>query len=313
MKIIKPYKLFLEDKTIGISKVLKKNIERFLISQERLTGLYFNNFDIIGDDRGRMKFIIAYTKEGPKGEKSTVDSIKYDMLDYNIWKLESEYEKGNRVEFDPSHWSGKKLKTLEQLKRELEGNALGEIVWDYGRTMPEPSTDDKKLIDKIIRQTDVWNTCKKRVGEILTTIRKYNIEDIEDRLVEYTDQLIGWNEKIVLAYFHPHRNWWSPLKGNENLDDRTCRYIWTLWDELMLSGLSSYEDFLLKVSPCIRIDLNEYGTDNQEYKKLSDVEEIAHQIGNRFQKLYDVEEVIYPPRYTLQNNIKDYSFNIILK
>jgi hypothetical protein len=107
MKTIKPYKLFLEDKTIGISKVLKKNIESFLISQERLTGLYFNNFDIIGDDRGRMKFIIAYTKEGPKGEKSKVDSIKYDMLDYNIWKLE------NRVEFDPSDWS---RKTLEQLK-----------------------------------------------------------------------------------------------------------------------------------------------------------------------------------------------------
>jgi len=163
MKTIKPYQLFLEDKKMGISKVLKKNIESFLISQERLTGLYFDNFDIVGDDRGRMKFIIAYTKDGPKGEKAPVDSIKYDMFDYNIWKLESEYAKGNRVEFDPSHWSGKKVKTLEQLKRELERNALGEIVWDYGRTMPEPSSDDKKLIDKIIRQTDVWDTCKKRV------------------------------------------------------------------------------------------------------------------------------------------------------
>jgi len=81
----------------------------------------------------------------------------------------------------------------------------------------------------------------------------------------------------------------------------------------MLSGFSSYEDFLLEVRPYINIKLNEYGTDNQEFKKRSDVEEIAHQIGNRFQKLYDIDEVIYPSRYTLGNNIKDYSFNIILK
>lgn len=308
MKTIKQYQLFLEDRKVEVSKKVKNNIESFLISQERLTGLYFNNFDLIEDDRGKKKFIVAYTQDGPKDEKAPVDKVVYDMLDYNIWKLESEYAKGNHEYV--TNWAGKKSKTLEQAKRDLEGNTLREIVCNYGEIMPEPSTDDKKLIDKIIRQTDVWNTCKKKVSEILTTIRKYDIEDIEDRLVEYTDQLTGWEEKAVLCW--NYQSSWRPLTGNENLDDETCRYIWSLWDKLLLAGLSSYENILLNIRPCIHIELNESGA--QEYKKLSDVEKITHQIGDRFQKLYDIEEVIYPPRYIFQqSDIKNYSFDIILK
>ena len=108
MKNIKSYQLFLEDKKVEISESTRSIIIQFLISQERLSGLHFSNFDLIEDDNGREKFIIAYTKEGPNGEKPAMDKMVFDIIDYYTWGLESKYDKGD-YEFDNT-WRNTKTK-----------------------------------------------------------------------------------------------------------------------------------------------------------------------------------------------------------
>lgn len=315
MKNIKSYQLFLEDKKVKVSDSQKQVITNFLISQERLSGIYFSNFDVIEDDNGREKFIIAYTQKGPKGEIPPMDKIVYDILDFYLWGLEDRYAKGD-YDFDHT-WRNPKQKTLIQATKDLKTSILRQIVYlDPRKTLIEPNQDDKKLIDKIFQKENVWNTCKSKVKEILNTIRKYNIEDVEDRLVEYTDLLIGWKPRIMFAW--NYQSSWHGLRENEDIDDQTCRFIWDMWYEMNKPyDNSRFEEILLMTRPCIYIELNtEEGT--QYYKKLSEVEPIGFRIGKRFEQLYDVENIIYPyypntRRFDDNTDISDYLITIILK
>lgn len=313
MKKMKSYQVFLEDKKVEVPDSVKHNIIKFLISQERKSGIYFSNFDLIEDDNGREKFIIAYTQEGPKHEKPPVDKVVFDIYDYYMWGLEEKYDKGD-YDFDNT-WGNPRVKTLDQAKKELKSNILRQIVQlDPREKLTEPSEDDKKLIDKIIGQSDVWNTCKKRVKEILDVINKYDIEDVEDRLVEFSDLLVEWKTKVMFAW--NYKSSWHGLRNNEDLDDQTCRFILDLWYEMNkpYEG-SQYKEFLLMARPCIYINFEDESGRNP--KKLSEVEPIGFRIGKRFEQLYDVEKVIYPyysnSRRFDDGNIGDYQMTIILK
>ncbi len=311
---IKSYQLFLEDKKVEPSESVKEIITQFLISQERKSGLFFSNFDLIDDDNGREKFIIAYTQEGPNGEIPPVDKVVFDILDYYTWHVKYSYEKGD-YEFDDT-WKKPKVKNLETALKDMKTSLLRSIVLpDPSKKQFEPNEDDKKLIDKIFEINNVWNKCKSQVKYIMKTISKYSIEEIEDRLVEFTDELTGWEPRIMFAW--NYKMSWHGLQADYDINDQTCRFISDAWYEMNKPYENSkFEEFLSMCRPCIYIELNR--SENRIYKKLSEVEPIGFKIGKRFQQLYNVEKVEYPyypntRRFEDSTDIGDYLLTIILK
>jgi hypothetical protein len=314
MKNIKSYQLFLEDKKVEVSKSVREVIIQFLISQERKSGLNFSNFDLIEDDNGREKFIIAYTQDGPNGEKPPMDKVVFDIIDYYTWGVESRYYKG-QYDFDNT-WRNPKTKTLEAAINDMKSKILRQIVFDDpSEKLVEPNNDDKKLIDKIIGKNNVWETCKSKVTSIMNSISKYDIEEIEDRLVEYHDELIGWELNIMFAW--NHKQSWHGLKSDYDINDQTCRLIWDAFcADISVYEKTGFDEFIKNTKPCIYINFEDKNHKNP--KRLSHVEPMGFKIGKRFEQLYDVEEVKYPyypntRRFDDESDISDYQMTIILK
>jgi len=313
MKNIKSYQLFLEDKKVEVSKSTREVIIQFLISQERKSGLHFNDFDLIEDDNGREKFIIAYTQVGPNGEKPPMDKVVFDIIDYYTWVVEDKYAKGD-FEFDNNYRNPKK-KTFDEAIKDIKFNILRLIVHNDPRNeQVEPNNDDKKLIDKIIGVQNVWEICKNKISSIMKSIGKYDIEEIEDRLVEYQDELFGWELRLMFAW--NYKQSWHGLRKDYDINDQTCRLIWDAFYEMNKPyEKSSFDEFIKNTKPCIYINFEDESHRNP--RKLSYVEPIGFRIGKRFQQLYDVEEVKYPyypntRRYD-DSDISDYQMTIILK
>jgi len=314
MKKIKTYQSFFEDKKVEVSKSTREVIIQFLISQERKSGLHFNDFDLIEDDNGREKFIIAYTQDGPNGEKPPMDKVVFDIIDYYTWGLESKYDKGE-YEYDNT-WRNPKTKTLETAIKDMKSNILRQIVFnDPSKKLVEPNNDDKKLIDKIFGKDNVWEICKSKITSIMNSISKYDIEEIEDRLVEYHDELIGWELRIMFAW--NYKQSWHGLKSDYDINDQTCRLIWDAFCEMNKPyEKTTFDEFIKNVKPCIYINFEDKS--HRSPKRLSQVEPIGFKIGKRFEQLYDVEEVKYPyypntRRFDDESDISDYLLTIILK
>jgi len=315
MKNVKSYKLFLEDKKVEDNDSLRNTIIQFLISQEKISGLHFSNFDLIKDDKGREKFIIAYTQNGPNGEKPPMDKRIFDIIDYYTWGLESKYGKGD-YEFDNT-WRSPRLKTLVTALKDMKTNILREIVCnDITKKQVEPNNDDKKLIDKIFNSSNVWENVKKKSQEILSIINKYDIEEIEDRSLEFTDEVTGWNPRIMFAWYYS--NGWHGLKGTEDIDDTTCRLIWDAWYQINSTNtkVKTIEQLLKAIKPCIYFDLTD--GDGYKPKNLLELEKIADRMVNRFKQLYDIEDFILPyhretRQYDPNSDVTDYLMTFIIK
>jgi len=316
MKNIKSYQLFLEDKKVEINDSIRSTITQFLISQERISGLYFSNFDLIEDDNGREKFIIAYTQVGRDGEKPPIDKVVFDIIDYYTWGLEYKYGKGD-FEFDNT-WRNPKVKTLETAIKDMKTNLLRQIVCnDISKKQVEPNDDDKKLIDKIFNSPNIWEKTKKKTKEILEIINKYDIEDIEDRSVEFTDELVNWRNPKPPMFGWYYKNGWHGLSGKGNIDDTTCRLIWDVWWQINSTNteVKTIEGFLKVTEPCIYFNLNDNG---HKYENLLEVEKVVDRMVTRFKQLYDFKDVLLPyhretRRYDPNSNISDYQITFILK
>ena len=300
MNLIKSYQLFLENHSY-----FDNVVTQFLIFNEKKLGVYFDRFDIINSDDTCMN-IIAYTKVGPKGEVPTVDKIIFDIIDFQTWLIESDT---SLHKYRKSIYSDR---TSEEEIMDMKTNIIREITYSKS----EPNDYHKKLIDKIFNYDDVWVKSKDKITEIISTIKKFDIEEIEDRSVEFTDELTGWKPTMMFAYYI--KNHWQVIVDKpslEDINDLTCSVIWN-WHLSKSNGVKL--DYLNLVKPCLCFNMN---TTNKEYieKPILYVEKIVDRMVIRFKQLYNIEEVLLPynrkeRKYDAKvTNISDYDIIFILK
>lgn len=307
MNLIKSYQLFLENHSY-----FDNVVTQFLIFNEKKLGVYFDRFDIINSDDICMN-IIAYTKVGPKGEVPTVDKIIFDIIDFQTWLIESDT---SLHKYRKSIYSDR---TSEEEIMDMKTNIIREITYSKS----EPNDYHKKLIDKIFNYDDVWVKSKDKITEIISTIKKFDIEEIEDRSVEFTDDLSGWSPQMMFGY--TRSNHWQ-LMGNEyNIDDLTCSIIWNAWHTKEFGYDQSREFINIKLNyfldenkPCLIFKMN---FNNKEYieKPMLYVENVVDRMIIRFKQLYNIEKVLLPynrkeRKYDANiSKISDYDITFILK
>ena len=290
-------------------------IIQFLISRERISNMSFDDFELVNDDNGEMLYIVAYTKEGEDGKKPPVDKVIFSKIDYQTWIIECKYRNDNtRISNEIHKMKGDILKQIVYTrKHKATVYSVGKTHSEHGT---EPNDDKKKIINSIFNSTNVWAKAKDKSKNILSIIDKYNIEDIEDRSIEFMDELSEWEPLIMFAWYYD--NGWHGLNVTDNINEITCRLIWDAWYQInsKKTEVRTIEDFLVVTKPCIYFNLNKI---SQQSKILSDVEEVADRMVARYKQLYNIDEVLLPyNRDTRQYNpsdieTSDYQITFILK
>lgn len=307
MNKIKTYKLFLEHKKATLSKKENDQVIEFLIAQERKSGLSFDTFEVLENENGMEILIVAKTKVYQNGEEPS--EVTFDIIDFQTWLIEKENSIGK---FDNIMRYGKnaKLVTLEEMKSVV----LKHIIYhDTSNELKEPSIEEKKIIDKIFGHENVWDICKSKVSDMISVISKYDIEDMDDRTVEFSDEIFDWTPSIYFAWYY--KNSWYSL--NNKINDQTCRFIQDMRYNITTRG-EIFDVCLSNIKPCLSIEFNAKSGGEFRYYNLLKVEDIIKRLVIRFQKLYDIEDVIYDydpeeRRYDPDIDISSYHLTIILK
>lgn len=308
MRKIKTYKLFLEHKKASLSNKENDQVIEFLIAQERKSGLSFDTFEVLENENGMAILIVAKTKVGQNGEEPSVSEVIFDTIDFQTWLIEKETSMGlhiNKMRFGEDS----RIVTVEEMKSVV----LRHIIYqDPTKELKEPSIEEKKIIDKIFGVENVWDICKSKVKNIMSVISKYDIEYIEDRIVEFSDEIISWEPRIMLAWYY--KNSWHSF--GKNINDVTCRFIQDMRYNIKISG-EIFDVCLSNIRPCLSIEFNDDRNSNSTNYNLLEVEDVMKRLVILFKKIYDIEDVIYDydpgeRKYNPDMDINSYHLTIIL-
>jgi len=277
---IKSYKLFLE------SNIEDKNIARFLISKERESGLYFDDYEIIDD-----LIIKAKTKIGPYGEVPTVDEVIYDVIDIKKWEYES-----NKI---PPNIYRIKIDILSTI-----------ISYQQIESGIEINDSQKSIINKIFNKVDAFDIIYNKSDLIIKSLRRYNLEDIEDRLIEFSDCLIGWSPKVLHSTYID--NGWMIIPSSESTISLLNRIMTEIFYHMNRSHDNmTFDNYIDNIKPCIFIKLNNTYFNRKRFSSKY-VSGISANIIKRFKLLYDIDYVIDDYGSKIDTEIIEYQITMIL-
>ena len=229
MKYLKSF-----NESVNGKKELNHSIIQFLIHNEKELRIMFDNYTI---EKGEDEWeIVAKTKSNMSGYKPPMDEVRFPMEEFFTWvsKHKSDVFK-------------------------IKSNLFKEIIESNGGKK-EPDEMESKLIDSILGQFGSWNLCLSKIKTIREVVSKYKVDDIDDRCLEYFDELQGWEPKFMIGYQlgeqvyrylvndDIYEAWWLLEKVNRFINDPSLGKHHNFRN--LLTVISSY------TKPCININFN---------------------------------------------------------
>jgi hypothetical protein len=271
MKYLKSF-----NESVNGKKELNHSIIQFLIHNEKELRIMFDNYTI---EKGEYQWeIVAKTKADMSGYKPPMDDVRFPMEEFFTWVSKQTYKS-------------------DVFK--IKSNLFKEIIESNGRKK-EPDEMESKLIDSILGQFGAWKLCLAKIKIIRNIVSKYKVDDIDDRCLEYFDELQGWKPKFMIGYQLCETVYRSLVKDDIYeawmLLEQVNRFI----NDPSLGKHHNFKNLLTIISsytkPCINIifNISQYDEELYDYKV---VKKVAVGIYNRLSKLYPITGVEYAHSY----------------
>lgn len=190
----------------------------------------------------------------------------------------------------------------------------------------EITTEEIEFLDDISGYPMLYSSIKYFIKDTFDVFKKYSIDDIKDRLLEYFDKIPKFNPFVMFSISSKS----SSIGITENkLDDR--KYFLSmiasilkdiLWRCLSKSDVITIDEYFDIQKPSIYIDFNpswRHTTGEKRFTyNLLFLENLADEIYKRFRELYDIDGVSYEyermnRRYNPNMEVYSYDFKLYLK
>ena len=162
----------------------------------------------------------------------------------------------------------------------------------------EITEEDKKELDRIAEYDNLYNVVEKWLGEIFNIFRKHSLIDIEDRMVEFFDQIPNFKPHVMFSISKKG----SHIGVSSNKLNNKDYFKWEIGHilrDMMYECAKPYnrisiDEYLTIKKPAIYITLNQGSNINttKQYN-LEFLESLADRIYNRIKQLYDVSSIYY--------------------
>lgn len=226
------------------------------------------------------------------------------------------YENFNKI-FSNRH-DNRDLRSLHKISPEQ--NIVTGII-DKLENGIEITEEDKKELDRISEYDNLYDIVEKWLEKIFSIFRKHSLVDIEDRLVEFFDEIPRFTPHIMFSISKKG----SHIGVSSNKLDNKDYFKWEIghilrdmmWECAKPYGRISIDEYLSIKKPAIYISFNDpISKGNPEYN-LEFLESLADRIYNRIKQLYDVSSIYYEReregrQYDTNIDVDDYSFIIYL-
>lgn len=152
------------------------------------------------------------------------------------------------------------------------------------------------FIDSVFNYENLYNDIYLKSKEIINKFVEYDYNDIEDRLVEFFDDMPKFECKFMFSTYID--NGWMGIHFNENYrkEDEYSKLSGRILRDMFYHMIKREsilpKEYLSKIRPCLNINLNEYTNNNNLYK-LDFIENICQRLFNRFKTLFDIKDVLY--------------------
>jgi len=196
------------------------------------------------------------------------------------------------------------------------------------RSGEELSEDQKEYINKYFDYTNLCNILINWLQERFKTFSKYSKDEIEDRLVEFFDQVPDWEPYVMFSLHMKHSGGegWLGISSDKLEDKNYLMYELShvLSDLLFYTKPRSYKSeisidhYLENKRPAISIHFNHTNDSRTSYNLLF-LEDLGDKILNRLSNLYKVTDVKwdysrYAGRlYDPNTDVNDYTLSLIIE
>lgn len=229
------------------------------------------------------------------------------------------YENFNAIFLDRKQ-DNKGLRPLQQYRIGPEQGIITGII-DKLQNGIDITEEDKKELDRISGYDNLYDIVEKWLEKIFNVFRKHLLVDIEDRLVEFFDEI---------PRFTPHVMFSISKKGSHigvssnklNNDDYFKWEIGHILRDMEYECAKPYDrisidEYLTIKKPAIYISFNGPISKGKPEYNLEFLESLADRIYNRIKQLYDVSSIYYEleregRQYDTNIDVDDYSFVIYL-
>lgn len=186
----------------------------------------------------------------------------------------------------------------------------------------EPSEEDKKIIDDIVGYENLYEVTKEWLRDKFNVFKKYDYEDMEDRLCEFFDKILNFDPMIMFC-LSKDRSAMGIRYDKLNDQNYFISKIGDILNDINFNKFKPYDtisvnDYYKLVKPAFHINLNSFGANNSNTYNLLFIEDLVDKITKRFKYLYDIEYVTYDcirdgRKYNPNIDINGYSFTMYLK
>ena len=230
------------------------------------------------------------------------------------------YENFNAI-FSDRHDSNRNLRPLQQYRIGPEQGIITGII-DKLQNGIDITEEDKKELDRISGYDNLYDIVEKWLEKIFNVFRKHSYEDIEDRLVEFFDEIPKFTPHVMFSISKKG----SHIGISSNKLDNKDYFKWEIGNilrDMMYECTKPYDrvsidEYLSIKKPALYITLNHSSNINttKQYN-LEFLESLVDRIYNRVKQLYDVDSIQYNldregRKYDTNVDVSDYNFIIYL-
>jgi hypothetical protein len=214
-------------------------------------------------------------------------------------------------------------------KQEPEERYIINKYLDILKDGKELNQNQKDFINRYFEYPDLYDITSKWLQNKFDTFSKYNIEEIEDRLVEFFDQIIHWDPYLMFSLYMKYsggESWLSiyPEKLNDPKYLLTeLSYVFS--DLLFHTKTRKYSKpeftidyYLENKRPAISIHFNRAYQSRESYNLLF-LEDLSDKIVNRLSQLYKIVDVMSDNNrhnsrlYDPETDVNDYILTLIIE
>jgi len=214
--------------------------------------------------------------------------------------------------FDSIRELNKKIGSLRRNinKDEMENNSKFKKISMKIEDGIEPTNIEIKELDHISGYSDLYEKIKKLTKSCLESFKGLLIDDIEDRLLGYFDEIPMF---IPSVNFCLHIDDSTSIINSNKLTDQ--KYLISKTGRNLLDVLffttheKSLDYYLSNLSPGIYISFNGIGNRNSHKKySLEKLNNLSDKIVNRFKSIYPIDKIIYDHAYYYKGGPMSASF-----
>ena len=219
----------------------------------------------------------------------------------------------------------------EGWKDEPESESYYQVreYFDILRSGEDLNSEQKEEINNYFEYPNLCDELEVWLQKRFDIISKYDIEDIEDRLVEFFDLVPDWDPYVMFSLHIKYSGGegWLGIKSDKIGDHKYFLYEMShvLYDLLFHRRKRPYatdqvtvEQFLKDKRSCISIHFNRTNESRTSYNLLF-LEDLADKIVRRLSQLYKVVDVKWDyNRYTGRmydpdTDVNDYTLSLIIE